>query len=180
MSYIHHIFDFIIFPFYAQYFQRFIYIFSKTYNPHLVILYISHNSFSKKGNEISPTPFVISYLFTIPLHLHPLIPPRHWLSLFLCNLTAVFIQTQKDRFPLLWYFWILLFRWQIVDSSMHELVESITSRSFFIHSERESHVTSAASFNTTNSISVSFNVMMLLLLRFFSFFLGAIVLLPFR
>ena len=26
MSYIHHIFDFIIFPFYAQYFQRFIYI----------------------------------------------------------------------------------------------------------------------------------------------------------
>ena len=92
MSYIHHIFDFIIFPFYAQYFQRFIYIFSKTYNSHLVILYISHNSFSKKGNEISPTPFVISYLFTIPLHLHPLIPPRHWLSLFLCNLTAVFIQ----------------------------------------------------------------------------------------
>ena len=73
MSYIHHIFDFIIFPFYAQYFQRFIYIFSKTYNSHLVILYISHNSFSKKGNEISPTPFVISYLFTIPLHLHPLI-----------------------------------------------------------------------------------------------------------
>ena len=144
------------------------------------LFYISHNSFSKKGNEISPTPFVISYLFTIPLHLHPLIPPRHWLSLFLCNLTAVFIQTQKDRFPLLWYFWILLFRWQIVDSSMHELVESITSRSFFIHSERESHVTSAASFNTTNSISVSFNVMMLLLLRFFSFFLGAIVLLPFR
>ena len=55
MSYIHHIFDFIIFPFYAQYFQRFIYIFSKTYNSHLVILYISHNSFSKKGNEISPT-----------------------------------------------------------------------------------------------------------------------------
>ena len=109
MSYIHHIFDFIIFPFYAQYFQRFIYIFSKTYNSHLVILYIAHNSFSKKGNEISPTPFVISYLFTIPLHLHPLIPPRHWLSLFLCNLTAVFIQTQKDRFPLLWYFWILLF-----------------------------------------------------------------------
>ena len=50
MSYIHHIFDFIIFPFYAQYFQRFIYIFSKTYNSHLVILYISHNSFSKKGD----------------------------------------------------------------------------------------------------------------------------------
>ena len=122
MSYIHHIFDFIIFPFYAQYFQRFIYIFSKTYNSHLVILYIAHNSFSKKGNEISPTPFVISYLFTIPLHLHPLIPPRHWLSLFLCNLTAVFIQTQKDRFPLLWYFWILLFRWQIVDSSIDHIV----------------------------------------------------------
>lgn len=110
MSYIHHVFDFIIFPFYAQYYQRFIYIFSKIYNSHLVIIYISDNSFSKKGNEISPTPFVISYLFTIPLHLHPLIPPRHWLSLFLCNLTAVFIQTQKDRFPLLWYFWILLFR----------------------------------------------------------------------
>ena len=122
MSYIHHIFDFIIFPFYAQYFQRFIYIFSKTYNSHLVILYISHNSFSKKGNEISPTPFVISYLFTIPLHLHPLIPPRHWLSLFLCNLTAVFIQTQKDRFPLLWYFWILLFRQQIVDSSIDHIL----------------------------------------------------------
>ena len=122
MSYIHHIFDFIIFPFYAQYYQRFIYIFSKTYNSHLVILYISHNSFSKKGNEISPTPFVISYLFTIPLHLHPLIPPRHWLSLFLCNLTAVFIQTQKDRFPLLWYFWILLFRQQIVDSSIDHIV----------------------------------------------------------
>ena len=68
----------------------------------------------------------------------------------------------------------------IDDEKMQELVESITSRSFFIHSERESHVTSAASFNTTNSISVSFNVMMLLLLRFFSFFLGAIVLLPFR
>ena len=122
MSYIHHIFDFIIFPFYAQYYQRFIYIFSKIYNSHLVIIYISDNSFSKKGNEISPTPFVISYLFTIPLHLHPLIPPRHWLSLFLCNLTAVFIQTQKDRFPLLWYFWILLFRQQIVDSSIDHIV----------------------------------------------------------
>lgn len=78
MSYIHHIFGFIIFPFYAQYYQRFIYIFSKIYSSHLVIIYISDNSFSKKGNEISPTPFVISYLFTIPLHLHPLIPPRHW------------------------------------------------------------------------------------------------------
>ena len=120
MSYIHHIFDFIIFPFYAQYFQRFIYLLSQNKKHHtisiyirkrmLVILHISHKSFSRKGNEISPTPFVISYLFTIPLHLHPLIPPRHWLSLFLCNLTAVFIQTQKDRFPLLWYFWILLFR----------------------------------------------------------------------
>lgn len=32
MSYIHHIFDFIIFPFYAQYYQRFIYIFSKIYD----------------------------------------------------------------------------------------------------------------------------------------------------
>ena len=45
MSYIHHIFDFIIFPFYAQYYQRFIYIFSKIYNSHLVIIYISDNSF---------------------------------------------------------------------------------------------------------------------------------------
>ena len=54
------------------------FIFSAKFTILTWLLYISDNSFSKKGNEISPTPFVISYLFTIPLHLHPLIPPRHW------------------------------------------------------------------------------------------------------
>ena len=53
------------------------------------------------------------------------------------------------------------------------------SRSFLRYSERESPVIPVASFNTANSISVNFNVIMLLLLRFFSFFFGAIVLLPF-
>ena len=142
MSYIHHIFDFIIlctiFSTVHLYFQQNLQ-FSLGYFIYHTIL------FQKRAMRFLPHP--LSFLTYLPL---------------------------------LWYFWILLFRWQIVDSSMHELVESITSRSFFIHSERESHVTSAASFNTTNSISVSFNVMMLLLLRFFSFFLGAIVLLPFR
>lgn len=98
MSYIHHIFDFIIFPFYAQYYQRFIYIFSKIYNSHLVIIYISDNSFSKKGNEISPTPFVISYLFTIPLHLHPLIPPRHWLSCFFATSQQCLYKRKRTDF----------------------------------------------------------------------------------
>ena len=55
MSYIHHIFDFIIFPFYAQYYQRFIYIFGKIYNSHLVIIYIRQLFFKKGQWDFSHT-----------------------------------------------------------------------------------------------------------------------------